>query len=105
LYYPKVEVSFTTKIDELQRDIEGLAYELSKWKNQAVLEFEIRRQAEEEVSQLKASSREALSDNAKLEQHIQEWKLIAEKYRSATVKFREGVRQTIAILGELNSEL
>lgn len=69
-YLLKPEVSFTATINELQEDKARLASELSKWKDQAALESEMRRQAEEHVSQLKATLQEAQKDNRKLEQHV-----------------------------------
>jgi hypothetical protein len=103
LYYPKSEVSFTAKIGELQRHEARLAYELGKWKYQAALELEMRRQVEEEVNQLKLAVQETQKDNKKLEDHIQQWKLIAEKSQSCIVNYRQGMDRIFGILKDLKS--
>jgi hypothetical protein len=94
----------TSLIDELQECKTGLAQELSLWKDQAALESAMRRQAEEEVNQLKETLQEAQKDNRKLEQHVPEWKLIAEKSRNCTVKYCGGVSKIWEALEELRSE-
>ena len=82
-----------------------MTHELGIWRGQAALESEMKLQAEEEVNQLKTAIQEAQRDNQKLEQHVQEWKRIAEQSRSSTSKYCRGVGKIWAILEELKSEL
>ncbi|KAH8797524.1 hypothetical protein F5882DRAFT_475205 [Hyaloscypha sp. PMI_1271] len=87
---PKTEVSFTTKINELQEREARLTCELNKWRNQAAIELDMRCQAEGKVNHLEVVIQEARNDNQKLEQHIQEWKLVAEQSQSNVFKYRDG---------------
>jgi hypothetical protein len=76
---PKSEVSFAAKTNELQERETRLICELNKWRNQAAIELEMRRQAEEKPSLLQVVIHEVKKDNQKLEHHIKEWKLVAEQ--------------------------
>ncbi|KAI9758898.1 MAG: hypothetical protein M1840_003738 [Geoglossum simile] len=98
------EVSFTVKINELEECITRLTHELGVWRGQAALESEMKLRAVEEVDQLKKAIQETQKDNRKLEQHVQEWKIIAERSRSSTRKYSKGVSEIWAVLEELISE-
>lgn len=102
---PKTGVSFTAKIDELQESEERLTCELNKWRNQATAELKLRCQAEEKVSHLQSVIKESQKDNQRLEQHIQEWKLVAEQSHTSIIKYRDGMSRFSALLAELKSEL
>jgi hypothetical protein len=81
----------------LQKCNASLSSELSKWQYQACLELNMRRQAEETVNQL-------ARDNEKLEQHIQEWKLIAERYHVKIARYCQGMDTIFTILEEVKSQ-
>jgi hypothetical protein len=57
----------------------------------------MRRQAEETVNQL-------ARDNEKLEKHIQEWKVIAERYHVKVVRYCQGMDTIFTILEEVKSQ-
>ena len=101
LHPVKPDFSFTAKIDELEECKTKLAHEISMWRNQAALELEKRQRAEEEVAQLKITIQETQKDNQKLEQHVQEWKLIAEQSRSSAAKYSRGLSKIWTLLEEL----
>jgi len=100
----KTEVSFTAKIDELQEGETRLTCELNKWRNQAATELEMRHQAEEKVNHLEVVIQGARNDNQKLEQHIQEWKLVAEQSQSSVIKYRDGMSRFFVLSAELKSD-
>jgi hypothetical protein len=102
---PKTEVSFTAKINELQEREARLTCELNKWRNQAAIELDMRCQAEGKVNHLEVVIQEARNDNQKLEQYIQEWKLVAEQSQSNVFKYRDGVSKLFVLSAELKSEL
>lgn len=82
-----------------------LARELGEGRDWAELESVMRRYAEEEISQLKVNVQEAQADNRKLEQHIQEWKSIAEKSQSSILRCYVGLDKISTVLEELKSDL
>jgi hypothetical protein len=90
-------VSFNAKINELQRCNASLSSELSKWQYQAGLELNMRRQAEETADQL-------ARDNEMLEKHIQEWKLMAERFHVKVARYCQGIDTIFTILEEVKSQ-
>lgn len=105
LEFPKPEVSFAAKIDELHQDNIRLARDISKWKDEAAMESERRRIAEFEASQLKVTIQQLQMDNQKLEKHISEWKLIAGESKSSAVKYCREMNKIFTALEEVKSEL
>ena len=87
LDFSKQEVSFVAKINELHQENTELARELRKWENEAATELERRQMVEREVSRLKIILEQLHMDNEKLENHVSEWKSIAEESQSATVRY------------------
>ena len=72
LEFPKPEVSFVAKIDDLQQDNVRLTHEISKWEHRFATESKRRRAAELEASELKLTIQQLQMDNEKLEKHINE---------------------------------
>lgn len=87
LVFPKPEVGFAAKIDELQEYNVKLTREISKWEHGVAIESERRRTAELEAGQLKVTIQQLQMDNGKLEKHIAEWKVIAEESKSKADKY------------------
>ncbi|KAF8847361.1 hypothetical protein BDZ45DRAFT_607604 [Acephala macrosclerotiorum] len=102
---PKTGVSFTAKIDELQKSEARLICELNKCRNQVTIELEMRRQAEEKVNHLQTAIKELQKGNLMLEEQIQEWKIIAEQSQSNVIKYSDGMSRFSVLLAELKSEL
>ena len=102
---PKIGVSFTAKIDELQESKARLTCELNEWRNEAAAELEMRRLAEEKVNNLQNVIEESRKDRQKLELYIQEWKLVAQQSQSRIVKYSDGMSRFSVLLAELKSEL
>jgi hypothetical protein len=57
------------------------------------------------VNYLELVIQEAQNDNQKLEQHIQEWKLVAEQSQSSVIKYRDGMSRFFGLSAELKAEL
>lgn len=64
--FPKPEVSFVAKIDELQEDNIRLTREVSEGEYQIAIESERRRTAKVEADQLKVTIQQLQMDNGKL---------------------------------------
>lgn len=105
LDFPRQEISFVAKIDELHQENTELTRELRKWENEAVVELKRRRTIESEVDQLKVSIQQLQMNNKKLENHVSEWKLIAEEFQSDTFKHCRELHKIFIALEEVKSEL
>ncbi len=75
------------KIDELHEDNIRLTREVSEQEHKIAIESERRRTAGVEANQLKVTIQQLQMDNEKLEEHISEWKLIAEESKSNADKY------------------
>lgn len=87
LEFLKSEISFVTKIEDLHQENVKLTHENSKWERRIAVELEKRKVAKLKVSELKFIIEQLQIDNEKLEKHIDEWKLIAEKSKSNADKY------------------
>ena len=96
--FPRPEVSFVARIDELHKENTRLSRELNEWKNRAAIESDRRRAAEHEIRQLKITIQQFQADSKKLEMHINEWKLIAEESRTKAVKYCGEVNNLFAAM-------
>ena len=99
------DVSFTARINELEKAEESLARELNEWKAQASLESKVRQRAEEEAAQMKIAVKEAQEDSRKLEGSIQEWKTEAEKWSNNAAKSREVIDRIFTLVKDTNSSI
>jgi uncharacterized protein (UPF0128 family) len=97
-----MELGVTARSPARLKSKARLACELNLWKGKALLEANLRQKAEQEVIQLKARTREAQSDNQRLEEYIQDWKSVAVQSRMSVSKYCEGIRR---LLEELKTEL
>ena len=75
------------KIDELHEENIRLTREVSEQEHKIAIESERRRTAGVEANQLKVTIQQLQMDNEKLEEHISEWKLIAEESKSNADKY------------------
>ena len=105
LHFPKQEVSFVAKINELRQENTELARELRKSENEAATELKKRQIVECEVSRLKVILEQLHMDNENLENHVSEWKSIAEESQSGTVRYCREIHKIFAILEQVKSEL
>ncbi len=101
----KSDVSFTARINELEKTEESLARELNEWKAQASLESEGRQKAEEEAARMKIAVKEAQEDSRKLEGYIQKWKTEAKESSDDAVKCREVIDTIFALLKGFGSSI
>ena len=93
------------KINELRESETKLICEVNKWRNQAATDLEKRYRVEEKLNCLEVVIQAARNDNQKLEQHIKEWKSVAEQSQSSAMKYRDGMSRLFILLAELKSEL
>ena len=105
LEFPKPEVSFVAKIDELHEDNIRLTREVSEREHKTAIESEMRRTAEVEADQLKVTIQQLQMDNGKLEKHVSEWKLIAEESKSNADKYCKEINKIFTVLEEVKSVL
>jgi hypothetical protein len=92
------EVSFSAKIDELQKGNVSLSSKLSQWQYQDG-------QSEQTVNQLSVALEEIQRGNEKLEHYIQEWKLRAERSQGMIDRHYEEIGKIFAILEKIKSEV
>ncbi|KIW54602.1 hypothetical protein PV05_06951 [Exophiala xenobiotica] len=104
-HFVKSDVSFTARINELEKTEESLARELNEWKAQASLESEVRQKAEEEAARMKITVKEAQEDSRKLEGYIQKWKTEAKESSDDAVKCREVIGTIFALLKDFGSSI
>jgi chromosome segregation ATPase len=97
-------MSFKAKIEELQENQGRLACGLAEWKAQAEQELRMRQQAEEEMNRLKTTTEKLQRDKQQLEQQVQELALLADHFRSSTLKCYQGVCNVLPILEEMTRE-
>ena len=105
LEFPRPEVSFVAKIDDLHQDNVRLTREISKWERRVAIESERRRAAELEAGKLKVTIQQLQMDNGKLEKHIREWKLIAEESKSNADRYYREMNKIFTALNQVKSEL
>lgn len=105
LEFPRPEISFVAKIDDLHQDNVRLTREINKWEHQVATESERRRAAELEACELKAIIKQLQMDNGKLEMHISEWKLIAGESKSNADKYCREMNKIFTALDQVKSEL
>lgn len=93
------------KIEDLHQENVRLTRENSEWERRVAVESERRQVAELKVSELKFIIEQLQMDNEKLEKHIDEWKLIAEKSKSNADKYCREMNKIFTALDQVKSEL
>lgn len=105
LDFSKQKGSFIAKIKELHQKHNEAVCQLCERESEAEAEFQRRQMIECEVSRLQTIVQQLHMDNEKLQNHIQEWKTIAEKLQSDKVKHCEEMRKIVTTLIEIKTEL
>lgn len=98
----ETKLSFTTTIEDLQVDNAKLANRLNQWKDQVAKESKLKELAEEEVNRLKIKMQAAEMHNQQLQQEVQRLVLVADHFRSTTIRSTEEVN---GVLEKLKFEL
>ncbi|KAI9860586.1 MAG: hypothetical protein M1813_006010 [Trichoglossum hirsutum] len=98
----EAKLSFTTTIEDLQADNAKLANGLNQWKDQVAKESKLKELAEEEVNRLRIRMQAAEMHNQQLQQEVQRLVLVADHFRSITIKSSEEVN---SVLEKLKFEL
>ncbi|KAI9764361.1 MAG: hypothetical protein M1840_008499 [Geoglossum simile] len=98
----ETKLSFTTTIEDLQADNATLANRLNQWRDQVAKESNLKKLAEEEVNRLKIRMQAAEMHNQQLQQEVQRLVLVADHFRSITIRSSEEVNR---ILEKLKFEL
>jgi hypothetical protein len=98
----ETKFSFTTAIEDLQADNVKLADRLNQWKDQVAKESNLKELAEEEVNRLKIRMQAAEMHNQQLQQEVQRLVLVADHFRSITIRSSEEVS---GVLEKLKFEL
>jgi len=98
----ETKFSFTTAIEDLQADNVELADRLNQWKDQVAKESNLKELAEEEVNRLKIRMQAAEMHNQQLQQEVQRLVLVADHFRSITIRSSEEVN---GVLEKLKFEL
>jgi predicted nuclease with TOPRIM domain len=101
----KQEVSFFAKINELHQENAELARELRNWENEIVTELKRRQMIECEINRLKIIMQQLHVDNEKFKNQVNEWKFIAEKSQSDTVKHCREIHKILTVLEKIKSKL
>lgn len=103
--FPSRKSALSQKIDELHEDNIRLTREVSEQEHKIAIESERRRTAGVEANQLKVTIQQLQMDNEKLEEHISEWKLIAEESKSNADKYCREINKIFTALEEVKSVL
>jgi hypothetical protein len=98
----EAKLSFTTTIENLQADNAKLANGLNRWKDRVAKESKLKELAEEEANRLKIRMQAAEMHNQQLQQEVQRLVLVADHFRSITIRSSEKVN---GVLEKLKFEL
>ena len=98
----ETKLSFTMTIEDLQADNAKLANGLNQWKDQVAKESSLKELAEEEVNRLKIRMQAVEMHNQQLQQEVQRLVLVADHFRSITIRSSEEVN---GVLEKLKFEL
>ena len=101
----KESSSFRSRINELQNLLSTQGDELEYWQSKAASEGEMRREAEANLAGSERMTRAVLEDNQRLEQHIEDWKLIAEQCEERREGLAQVARKALACLKEVDLDL
>lgn len=101
---PKEGASFHSRIYELQSRLTIQTSELRQWQSKVESESEIRQQAERRVGELERMIQAIRDDNQRLECHIQDWKIIAERCETRKIKLEQAMTKILICLEEIESE-
>jgi hypothetical protein len=104
-YCLKETSSFRSTINELQNHITILQSELEQWQAKATLEAEVRQQMEKKAAYSERMMRTVLEDNQRLEQHIEDWKQIAEQCEERRMELGQALGKILVCLKEVGHTL
>ena len=96
-----MEVTFTTRIDQLHQENFSLACELDKCRAETVSECKKRQTAEDEVMQLKLQIWRMQSDQTKLKSYVKEWKSRAEILKKDADTYQDGLDKIYTIIEKI----
>ena len=103
--FSKHEISFITKINELNQRHNELTCQLRERENEAITKVQKRQIIECEIGRLETLVLQLHMNNEKLQNHVQEWKTIVEKSQSDKIKHCEEMQKIVTTLIEIKTEL
>lgn len=99
------EENFTARILELETENSTLKSEASRWRDAAVVEARLKREAEEATNQLRVMLYTANVENQRLQSDIRKQDSLAEGFRKSTIESRQIANEASAMLERLQSSL
>lgn len=98
---PTGGASFHSRINQLQSRLTIQMTELRQWQNKANSESELRQQTETKAAELERMVQTVVDDNQRLERHVQDWKLVAERCESRKIQLEQAVGKILVCLNEI----
>jgi chromosome segregation ATPase len=95
-FFQPSQVSFSTRIDELQEENLKLERELKQWKGQATAESEHRWRTDQELDQLKIA-------NQTLQRELQKCAVTVDYFRKNTSKHAQVMHRVLQLMEELKT--
>ncbi|KIM93152.1 hypothetical protein OIDMADRAFT_61938 [Oidiodendron maius Zn] len=105
LHCPKESNSYRSRIDELENCLTEQTSEIRHWKSKADFEAKMREQAEKKLSESERMIQVMLGDRQRLEQHVEDWKIIAEQCEERRQELDQAVRKILHCLKDVQLEL
>jgi hypothetical protein len=105
LYCPKESDSYHSRIDGLEICLTAQISEIRHWQSKADLEAKMRQQAEEKLAESERMIQVMLGDRQRLEQHVKDWKMIAEQCEEKKLELDQVVRKILHCLKDVELEL
>lgn len=79
--------------------------EFRKWENEIIIELKKKQMIEYNVDQLEVIIQQFQLNNKKLENHINEWKLMIKESQNDTIKYCKEIHKMFATLKKIKFEL
>lgn len=95
LHCPKESVSYRSRIDDLERNLITQISETRCWQGKAEFEADMRQKAEKRLSDSEGMIQVMLGDRQRLEQSVEDWKVIAEQCEGKRADLRDVVNRIL----------
>ena len=105
LYCPKESSSYRSRIDELEICLTAQISEIRHWQSKADFEAKMRQQAEKKLTESEGMIQVMLGDRQRLEQHVEDWKIIAEQCEEKKLELDQVVRKILHCVKDVELEL
>ncbi|KAF8862714.1 hypothetical protein BDZ45DRAFT_739028 [Acephala macrosclerotiorum] len=99
------EENFTARILELETENSTLKSEVSRWRDAAAVEAQLKREAEEATNQLRVMLHTANLENQHLQSDIRKQDSLAEAFKKSAIESHQIANEASAILERLKSSL